>query len=117
MLNKKEEKVLLTLKSLLSNKNSCLLSPTDILRIGGIKDLNESTLEIVLESLRLDGYIDLVYSDRKGEKIYCVGFKEKGLAYQRNKEIIKRNLRYKFILTVVFAVISFIVGIVLKAIF
>ena len=118
MLNKLEEKILSTVKDLCSDKSSCLVTPTDILRVSGLGGVIDSVqLEDILKTLSFDDYFDLIYSSRKGEKVYCISLQEKCIKYQRNKILIKRDLKYKFILTVSFAVLSFIIGLLLKAIF
>lgn len=118
MLNKNEDKIMFAVYTACSGKESCLLSPDDILSMAGVRgDVTTEELEKILESLEYDGYFDLVYSDRKGEKIYCITMHEKGRAYKRQKVVVKRNLSYKLVITVVFAVLSFAIGLLLKVIF
>ena len=118
MLNKIEEKILSTVKDLCNDKSACLVTPADILRISELGGVIDSVkLEDILKTLSYDDYFDLVYSSRKGEKVYCISLHEKCVKYQRNKILLKRDLKYKFILTVSFAVLSFIIGLLLRAIF
>ena len=42
---------------------------------------------------------------------------EKGKGFLRGKKVMKRTLFFRFMVTVVLAVVSFVIGLVLKAIF
>lgn len=118
MLNKIEDKIMCAVRQSCGDKTSCLVSPYDLIKMVGLGSaLNQTSLERVLLSLSYDGYFDVIYSDRKGEKIYCITLHEKGFAYQREKLVFKRNLRYKLFVTVFFAVLSFIIGLILKKVF
>lgn len=100
------------------NKQSCLLSPDDILSMADVRgEVDSEQLDKILQSLEYDDYFDVVNSDRKGEKVYCITLHEKGKGYKRQKVVVKRNLSYKLVVTIVFAVISFVIGLILKAVF
>ena len=62
-------------------------------------------------------YFDLVYSDRRGEKVFCITLLEKGKSYFRKEKIERQNLVKRFFLTIGFAVLSFLVGVILRKIF
>lgn len=116
MLNKTETRVMSALYEECKNKRSALVSPADILRkTGGEQTL--SGVEKIVNDLAADGYLDLVYSDRHGETVYCVSLTEKGKGFPRSVKLIKRNLIYRLGITVALAVLSFLIGVVLKAIF
>lgn len=118
MLTKNEDKIMSAIYSAANGKQSCLLTPDDILSISGARgEVNYKTLDGILEALELDDYFDMIISDRKGEKVYCITLHAKGLGYKRRKTIIKRNLSYKLAVTVVFALLSFLITLLLKAIF
>ncbi len=117
MLNKLESKIMVYLCKECFDKNALLISPMDMLKIIGDKNLNKSKLEKIMQDLSVDGYFDLVYSDRQGELIYCITLTEKGKGYIRNSKMVKRNLIFRLCVTIVLAIVSFIVGIILKAIF
>ena len=117
MLSKAENKVMRALTKMRKEKNSLLVSPLDLLVILGDKEFNQTYLEKIIQDLCSDGYFDLVYSDRRGEKVYCITFLQKGQAYNRNQLIIRRNLAFRLGLSVVLAIVSFLIGLVLKAIF
>lgn len=118
MLTKFEDKIMNAIYCSCKGKSGCLLTPDDILSLSGVRgSVNYEKLDKILDSLELDDYFDIIISDRKGEKVYCITLHEKGQGYTRQKTIIKRNLGFKLIITVIFALISFAVTFVLKAIF
>ncbi len=117
MLSRIENKVLISLLNVCKQKGAILISPIDLLKIVGTEHLTLSELEKILEDLSTDGYFDLVYSDRRGEKVFCITFLEKGKGYIRSESLEKRNLIKRFGLTIGFAILSFLVGIILKKIF
>ena len=117
MLSKLESKVLITLIKASKEKGAILISPIDLLKIVGSEHLTLSQLERALSDLSTDGYLDLVLSDRRGEKVFCITLLEKGKGYIRSESIERRNLIKRFILTIGFAILSFLVGIILRKIF
>ena len=117
MLTRLENKVMTILCNLCKEKQSILVSPIDLIKIIGTENLVLSKLEKIIKDLSTDGYFDLVYSDRRGETVYCITLSEKGKGYIRNESMAKRNLIVRFLLTIGFAILSFLVGIILKKIF
>lgn len=117
MLNGVENKIMQTVFSLCENRDSTLVSPTDIIRISGLNNLTQTALERVMDDLNKDGYFDLIYSDRHGERVYCITLLKKGKAFFRIKKVFKRNLIVRILITLFLAVLSFITGIILRAIF
>ena len=117
MLSKSENKVMRALIKMCGEKSSLLVSPVDLLSVLGNKELSQTNLEKIIQDLCSDGYFDLVYSDRRGEKVYCITILQKGQGYMRNQLLMRRNLVFRLALSVVLAVISFLIGLILKAIF
>ena len=117
MLNKTENKVMTALIKICKDKTSSLVSPMDLLSVVGRKDFSLSALERVMNDLAADGYFDLVYSDRRGETVYCLTLTKKGKGFNRDRINFKRNLIFRLLLTVGLAVVSFIIGLILKKIF
>ncbi len=117
MLSKKENSVMNAVYLLCKERASGLVSPIDLLKVVGGKQFTLSQLEKVLQALSQDGYFDMIYSDRRGETVYCISLTEKGKAYSRERKVFKRNLVYRLGLSAVFAVISFLIGLILKAVF
>lgn len=117
-LNKREDEVMNAVFTLANGKDNYLVSPYEILAVLPPKaGYDEEKLEGVLRALELDGYFELILSDRKGEKMYVIHLKEAGLAYKRTDSQRKRGLYVKLGITVATAVLSFVIGLVLKAIF
>ena len=117
MLNKTESAVMLVLHGVCGERGATLISPVDLKRLVGADSIGLSMLDTVMTDLSSDGYFDLVYSDRKGERIYCVSLTEKGKGYIRERKVFKRNLVYRIGLSAVLALFSFLIGLILKAIF
>ncbi len=97
-------------------KTAVLVSPSDLMSVVGER-LNLSSIEKIVSDLSSDGYFELVYSERSGERVYCVSLTKKGNGYMRDKKIFKRNLAYRVMLTVSLALLSFVIGLILKAVF
>ena len=117
MLDRLERKVMETLCHQLKDKSAILISPTDLLKIVGAENLSLSQLEKVVCDLSMDGYFDLIYSDRRGETVYCICILERGKGFLRSEKQRKRNLLARLFLTIGFAIVSFLVGVILKKIF
>lgn len=117
MLSFKESAVMSAIYSEFGEKSSILISPHDLLSVSGIKDISVKELGEIMQNLAQDGYIDFVFTEMHGEEIYCVSLLKKGKGFDREKKRRKRNLMYRLLLTVAFAVISFLIGLLLKAIF
>ncbi len=117
-LNRKEEDVMNAVYVLAGGKDNFLVSPQEIMALLPPKaGYDEEKLERVLRALELDGYFQLTLSERKGERMYVVHLLTEGLAYKRSGDQRKRALYMRIGLTVAFAVLSFAVGMILKAIF
>ncbi len=116
MLSKAETRVMGALYEECKDKRAVLISPADLIKkTGGEQTL--SGVEKIVSDLASDGYFDLVYSDRKGETVYCVSLTEKGKGFPRSVKLMRRNLIFRLGLTVALAALSFLVGLILKAIF
>jgi DNA-binding MarR family transcriptional regulator len=117
MLNKTESKVMSVIYSSCSQRNSLLITPLDLKSLIGEGSLKEQELDKIVDDLYKDGYYDLVFSERRGEKVYCITLTEKGKGFNRNKKIMKRNILFRLTLSAGLALFSFIIGLILKAIF
>lgn len=104
--------------SLSLGKERFLVAPCEMLAALPPKaGYNEDSLERVLRSLELDGYFQLILSDRKGEKMYVVHMLEAGRAYRRTSYQVKRSLAFKWGVAAVGAFITFFIGFILRLIF
>lgn len=116
MLTRAENRVMGAIYSAAKGK-AALISPADIIRLAGAEGLTLKTVDETVKNLAYDGYFDLVYSDRKGETVYCVTLTEKGKGFPRSGKMFIRTLLFKVGLTACLAVFSFLLGLLLKAIF
>lgn len=118
MLSKKERKTMSYLHSMCKNKESCLISPQEIANHLMPKfEINSIEVDQIINSLVLDNYIEVIHSDSKGKPIYVVSLKQKGSSFERER---KHNRQKNYLIvfrTIILAVVSFVVGIILKAIF
>ena len=112
-----ENKVMYALYEEGQKKNPFLISPQDLINLSGIKNFSSIELEKTLTNLAMDGYFDIIYSERQGEKVYCLTLLKKGKAFMREKKTARRNLILRIIISASLAVMSFIIGLILKAIF
>lgn len=98
--------------------DGCLISPLDIMSIlpAGRK-YTVGRLDDALDALKADGYLDVIPSERKGEKMYVISLKENGLAFKRQERQRRLDVLYKIFLALIGATFTFIFGLILKAIF
>ena len=118
MLNKQENEVMNAVYEMCDGKGSCLVSPLEIMSILPEKrKYTPEKIDAILRSLELDDYFVLIQSDRKGEKMYVITLHANGEAYRRTNLQMKRNIAFKVALAVGSAVITFVVGLILREIF
>ncbi len=114
-LSKRENEVMGAVFSLSEGKERFLVSPYELLAVlPGRSNFDEEKLERALRALELDGYFELVFTDRKGEKTYCVHMREAGLAYRRQEILRRRSLSARLMLAAVCGILSAMLGILLK---
>ena len=100
------------------NKDTCLLSPLDIEHAWAPKyNINQIEAQALLEGLVQENYINLVNSDKNGELIYCISILPKGKSFHREEHNVKKSWVNAVIRTLLLAILSFAVSMILKAIF
>ena len=100
------------------NKDTCLLSPLDIEHACAPKySINQIEAQALLEGLVQENYINLVNSDKNGELIYCISILPKGKSFHREEHNVKKSWVNAVIRTLLLAILSFAVSMILKAIF
>lgn len=100
------------------DKDTCLLTPLELCHVFDPKyTVNQIELNSILEGLVQENYISVINSDKKGELVYCISILSKGKSFLREQKNIKINWSVAITRTIILAIISFIVGIILKAIF
>lgn len=116
MLSKSENEVMSAVYSLCDGTEGCLISPLEIKSIlAHPGKIGDDELESILNALRVDGYFDLVYSERKGEKMYVINLKESGFAWKRTSKQKQRDVTFKIFLAFLGAFATFVFGLILKA--
>ncbi len=104
--------------ALCHEKGVCLISPMELLAmLPQRKQYTEEGLDGILSSLALDGYFELLFSERKGEKMYVISLSSSGYAFKRYFAQMRRDAVVKIVWAVTSAVVAFLVGIILKRIF
>ncbi|MCM1546464.1 MAG: hypothetical protein NC033_05450 [Clostridiales bacterium] len=118
MLNRCENEVMSAVYCLCDGTDGCLISPLDIMSIlpAGRK-YSVQRLDDALLSLQSDGYLNVIPSERKGEKMYVISLKESGLSFKRTQKQKRLDVINKIALAFVGAVATFVFGLILKAIF
>ncbi len=104
--------------TLCHEKGVCLISPIELLSLlPKKKSYTEEGVEGVLNELALDGYFELLSSERKGEKMYVISLRPNGYAFKRGFAQMRRDAAVKIFWAVASAVVAFLVGVLLKRIF
>ena len=117
-LNRRENEVMNAVYELSCGKERFLVSPYELAAVLPAKGkYDEASLERTLNSLALDGYFELVETDRKGEKTYVIEMREAGMSYRRRDYQRKRGLVFRILVAALGAVVTFLVGILLRAFF
>jgi hypothetical protein len=118
MLNRTETDIMEAVFSLCDGSDGCFVSPSEILAVLPThKKYTPEKLESVLYALQMDGYFDIITSERKGEKTYVITLKQNGFAFQRAKKQQQRDVLFKIFLAFIGALATFIFGLLLKSIF
>lgn len=118
MINKRQRAVLKVIQDNCLNGDTCLLSKDTIVAFcASNKLVNNSTVKEIVKSLDVDGYIEVVYSSREYEEIYCITLTSKGKNFKAEYKREIQNIKYRLLITILCACVSFIVGKILLAIF
>ncbi len=118
MLTKSESAVMEAVYTLCGSRQVCLVSPWEILNLLPSKSkITEERLDKILNALQMDEYFEMISSDRKGEKMYVITLRPLGVAFKRSSVQNKRAIVYKIILSVGGAVLAFVAGAILRALF
>ena len=115
MLTRKERYIMEYLYQRCIGKNSCLISPREIITF--VSDryiMYPPEIEKIVTNLMYDNYIDMAKSDRKGEMVYCMSLKLKGQGFHRELVNDKRSIMVNVGRTVLLAILSFLITWILK---
>lgn len=118
MLTRRENEIMRVVYELSHQRGICLVSPSEIIALLPPKrKYSEEQVENVLKELALDDYFQLLFSERKGEKMYVISLHAVGYAYKREFTQRRRTTVFKIGWAVTSALIAFLVGLLLKRIF
>lgn len=118
MLTKREKKVLNVLLKLSKKDNTCLTNHEEIVSHLSSNDyLTRKEVDDILNDLSLQNYIDVILTENKGIKHFCITIKSKGEGFEREEKDNKKSTIKKVIFTVALAVLSFAVTMILRVIF
>lgn len=118
MLSKKEKIIMSFIYEKCTGKESVLILPEELLNILKPKyELSLAEIKEIVDNLVLDGYITMILSDKKGKPIYCISLDKKGESYQRDIKNERQNLVKLIVRTILLAVLSTAVGLLIKLLF
>lgn len=118
MLDKYEKKVLIYLIENCSKKQVSLIHKEDVIKnMSKNFALSLSTLDDIMLSLSKDNYIDYISSESKKGPAYCITLKNKALTFNKDQKKQKKYAYFLIFRTIGLAILSFLVGIILKVIF
>lgn len=118
MLTRFEHSVMGAVFALCDGKDGCLVSPLDIMSImpSGKKN-SPDRIDDALKALQSDGYVDIISSERLGEKMYVISLKGDGADYIRLASRRRKDLTYKIFLAFIGALATFVFTLLIKLIF
>ena len=118
MQERKEKAVLKYLCKVCAGKKTYLISPHDIAKeVCSKVILSISEIDEIMTNLSMENFIDFVVSDSKDGYFYCVKLKKKGQTYLSDSKKQKKALMMLVLRSMFLATVSFVFGLILKAIF
>ena len=97
-------------------KERFLAAPYELLSVlPSRQKFTEEKLYAALRSLELDGYFELIESDRKGERVFVIIMHDSGLSFKRSDALRRRKMYYKIAVTLLCGALSALVGILVKS--
>ena len=117
-MGRKEKSVLMYLCKICIKKRTYLISPHEIASSLSKKFvLSIAEIDEIMAELSNENYIDFVVSESKSDYVYCVTLKKRGQSYENDVRKQQRNFGLLILRTLFLAVVSFVFGLVLRAIF
>ena len=115
-LSKRENAVMGAVFQLSEGKERFLAAPYELLALLPPRlNFDEEKLSRILRSLELDGYFELIESDRKGERVFVIIMHDSGRSYQRSDRQRRRKMYYKIAVTLLCGALSALVGLLVKS--
>lgn len=118
MLNKKTKALMkVILDKAMPKDGVCLVNQIDLLKdIPYTIDFKRNDLEPSLKALMLEGYFEILDTDKKGEKYYCITMMPTGIELARRIANEKRAIKFKLVLTISGCLLSYILSQIILAI-
>lgn len=117
-MTKKEKLVMTYLCNKCQKKKTYLISPQEITSALSKKYvLSVAEIDEIMAGLSNENYIDFVVSDGKKGYFYCVTLKKCGQTYVTDTKKQRKTLGILVLRSIFLATVSFVFGIILKAIF
>jgi len=118
MPERKEKLILRYLSKVCDNKKAHLVSPYDIAKAVSPKIvLSVNEIDEIMAHLALENYLDFVASEGKNGYYYCITLKSKGRNFVADSKKQKKAMFMLILRSIFLATVSFVFGIILKAIF
>ncbi len=118
MLDRKEKMVMLFLSQVCTSKRSYLISAEQIAEFVSKKYLlSIAEIDDIMVSLSKDNYLDFITSESKNGYYYCITLKNKGLTFKKDQKKHRQEIVILLVRSIGITILSFIVGLILKAIF
>ena len=119
MLDKKDKLVMSFIFEKCEGGGARLISIQELVDYLGKKKYAVSTNEIeeIMISLSKEGLIDFVESDSKRGEVYCVSLKGKGKLFKKDQQKERRYASWIILRTALLTIFSFLLGLLLRAIF
>ena len=118
MLSKKQRTVLKIISDNSVGSGSCLLSAELISAFSASQvKLSVEESKKIIDALSVRGYVEVINTFKKGEPYYCITLTPKGRNFKVEYLEDIKDLRFKLLITSLGAVVSFIIGRILFAIF
>ena len=117
-MTRKEKMVMSYLCSKCQQKRTYLISPQEIMQALSKKYvLSIEEIDEIMVQLSNENYIDYVVSDSKKGYFYCVNLKKCGQTFNADTKKNRRTFGLLILRSMFLATVSFVFGIILKAIF
>lgn len=117
-MTKKEKMVMQYLCTKCQQKRTYLISPQEIAQALSKRFvLSVEEIDEIMVELSNENYIDFVITESKKGYFYCVTLKKNGQTYNADTKKNRRTFGLLILRSIFLATVSFVFGIILKAIF
>lgn len=117
-MTKKEKLVMSYLCNKCQLKRTYLISPHEItLALSKKYVLSVEEIDEIMVALSNENYIDFIVSESKKGYFYCVNLKKSGQTYNADTKKNRKTFGILVLRSIFLATVSFVFGIILKAIF